>query len=832
MGRLRQDFLYAMRLFARAPGFSLTAVLVLGLGIGANTATFTIVNELLLRPLSGRAGELVGVYGFDRTQPDAYKAFSYPAYVDLRNQRDVFDGLIAHTFTLVGATTEGDIRRSLAAVVSSNYFDTLGVRLAAGRGFTADEERPGARVPVAIAPYARWAAAGRDPSFVGSSIRVNGLDVTIVGVAPEGFTGLLALVSADLYLPLGMYDAVVNNRFKNNGRGLADRSNAGLVLAGQMAPGVDAARVAARLDAMARQLEATDPVVHRNLALTSSPLARFSAGPAPQTNAPAAALAALLVGLSGIVLIIASLNIANMLLARGSARGQELALRLALGAHRTRVVRQLLTESLVLAVAGSAVGLLVSVWAMGALAATLSAALPFNVALRSDPDLAVLAATAAMAALCTIASGLGPALRLSRQDLIAGLRDRATDLGAAGRRFNMRNALVVGQVALSLAMLTAGGIFARTVVDAASRTPGYSYDRILMASLDTTLAGFEEARGRIAYNTVLGALRAMPEVEAVSTASTVPFGEDVDSARFESADEAGREPIRARAHRIVGSDYFASLGLAVMRGREFTRAEEASASSARVAIVDEAFARALLGNADPIGRLIRLVPPDATAPRELPMEIVGVAPPLREEVLDRAPVPHVYVPSGQNFRAGMHLAVRLRPGTDERTGLERVRAEVRSAEPRVPILGLSSLEAFHDGNVGIWGLRAGAWVFAGLGFLALALAAVGVYGVKAYVVAQRTREIGIRLALGATPGAVVSQLFREGLVLTGVGIALGAPLAALVSIAFTSVFIDIGGFDVGVIAASMVVLAAAAMLATLIPARRAARVHPTTALRE
>jgi putative ABC transport system permease protein len=396
----------------------------------------------------------------------------------------------------------------------------------------------------------------------------------------------------------------------------------------------------------------------------------------------------------------------------------------------------------------------------------------------------------------------------------------------------MRNALVVGQVALSLAMLTAGGIFARTVVEAAARTPGYSYDRVLVTSLDTTLAGFDEARGRIAYNAVLGALRAMPEVEAVSAASTVPFGEDVDSARFESADAAGAEPIRARAHRIISSDYFASLGLAVIRGREFTRAEEASASAARVAIVDEAFARALLGNADPMGRFIRFVPADAAAAREWPMEIVGVAPPLREEVLDRAPVPHVYVPSGQNFRAGMHLAIRVRPGIDERTALERVRAEVRSAEPRLPVLGLSTLEAFHDGNVGMWGLRAGAWVFAGLGVLALALAAIGVYGVKAYVVAQRTREIGIRLALGATPGAVVSQLFREGLVLTGVGVAIGAPLAALVSIAFTSVFVDIGGFDAVVISASMVVLAGAAMLATLIPARRATRVHPVTALRE
>ena len=833
MTRLRQDLAYAVRLFARAPAFSLAAVLVLGAGIGANTAMFTIVNELLLRPLSGRTGDLVGVYGHDRTEPGSFKAFSYPAYVDLRNERALFDGLIAQTFTLVGTPAGDGMRRTLAAVVSSNYFDTLDVRLAAGRAFTADEERPGARLPVAIATYPRWRGAGFDPSFVGSSIRLNGIDVTVVGVAPEGFTGTLALVSADVYLPLGMFDALVGDRFKNNGRGLADRSNTALTLAGLVAPGISPAGVQARLDSLANRLETADPVAHRNLALTSSPLSRFSAGPSPQTNAPLAALSTLLLMLSGTVLVIACLNIANMLLARGSARGKELALRLALGAHRGRVIRQLLTESLLLAAAGSAIGLLVSFWAMGALASRLAAALPFNVTLSSAPDLTVLAATVALTVLSTMACGLGPALRLSRRNLITDLKDRAAEASRGGRRFNLRNGLVVGQVALSLALLTAGGVFARTVMDAAARTPGYPYERALVASLDTTLAGFDEPRGRAAYAALLAALRGMPDVEAVSAGSSMPFSDTVESAALELADGSSAEPVRARGYRIVAEDYFRTLGLGVIRGRDFTHAEATSPSAARVAIVDEVFARALVGGADPIGRVIRVATPAGApaASRGLPMEIVGIVPPLREEVLDREPVPHVYVPSGPDFRSAMHLTIRLRPGVDERAALERVRNEVRLAEPRLPLLSLSTLEAFHAGNVGLWGLRAGAWVFAGLGLLALALAAVGVYGVKAYVVAQRTREIGIRLALGATPGAVVGQLFREGLTLTAVGIAIGAPLAALVSIGFTSVFVDIGGFDGTVIATATLVLAAAAMAATFIPARRATRVQPVTALR-
>jgi len=833
MARLWQDLAYAIRLFGRARGFTVTAVLVLGVGIGANTAILTIVNELLLRPLSGRAGELMGVYSHDRTRPDSYRAFSYSAYADLRSQGDLFDGLMAHTFAMVGTPAGDGMKQSLAGVVSSNYFDTLDVKLAAGRAFTAEEERPGARVAVAVLPYSRWAEAGFDPAFVGSSIRLNGIDVTVVGVAPKGFTGMLALISADVYLPLGMFDAVVYDRFKNNGRGLGDRSNQGLVLAGRVKPGVSDAALSARLGVLSGQLEAADPVAHKNIAVTASPLSRLSVGPSPQSNGPLTALAALLVTLSGTVLLIACLNIANMLLARGATRSRELALRLALGAHRGRVVRQLLTESLLLAAAGAVCGVFVSYWATATLVASLTAALPFNVTLRPDPDALVLLATAALTAVATVVCGLGPALRLSRRDLIADLKDRVGGAAGPARRFNARNILVVGQLALSLAMLTAGGIFARTVVAAASGTPGYAYDRLLVASVDTTLASFDEQRGRVAYVAILHALRSLPEVEAASFGSTIPFSDSVEGAWLEAVGVGGREPVRARAYRTIGADYFTTLGLRVSRGRDFTRAEEDSPASARVAIVDEAFARALFGNEDPIGRLIRLAPAagQEAAPLQAPMQIVGVAPPLREERLDRAPVPHVYIPFGGHYRRGMHVTIRLASGVSELAALDRVRRELRAVEPQMPLLTLATLDAFHRGDSSLWALRAGAWVFATLGLVAAALAAIGVYGVKAYVVSQRTREIGIRLALGATPGAVFGQLLREGLVLTAIGLAIGAPLAVLVSMAFGSVFVDIGGFDAAVIGTATIVLAASATAATLIPTRRATRVHPVTALR-
>jgi len=830
MRRFAADLSYAIRTFLKTPGFTAIAVLVLGLGIGANTAIFTLVNELLLRPLSGRASELVGVYRHDRVVPDSYQPFSYPMYLDVRDRSDLFDAVMAHTFTMVGTPAGEGMRRTLAAVVSSNYFDTLGVRLAAGRPFSIDEERPGARIPVAIATYARWMQEGRDPAFIGKPIRINAIDFNIIGVAPEGFTGTMALVSAEVYLPLGMFDTVVTDRFKNNGRGLGDRSNASVVIVGRVKPGMTDAVVSGRLDALSRQLEAAYPAEHKNLSLTASPLPRMSGGPRPQDNSPLVAFTALLLGLSGIVLVIACLNIANMLLARGSSRRKELALRLALGAGRARVVRQLLTESVLLAGAGAALGLILSMWTTRVLAASIAGALPFTVTFSSRPDALVLLATVGFAAVSTIAFGLGPALRLSRRDLVADLRDRTGEGASTGRRFGARNLLVVGQVALSLAMLTSGGIFARTALEAGMNNPGFNYDRLFVARLENALAGFDETRGRTVFGAVLDHLRSMPGVEAATFTSSMPFSDSVEGAMFEVVGDSTRQPVRARANRVIGADYFQALGLRMIRGREFTRAEESSVSAPRIAIVDEKFAAELFAGQDPIGQMIRAASDDSSARGE-PMEIVGVAPPLREELLDRGPVPHVFVPSGRNYRAAMFAIVRMKAADDPFATLEAIRQTIRSTDAGLPVVSLSTMAAFHSGSLELWALRAGGWLFTVLGFLALLLAGVGVYGVRSYVVSQRTREIGIRMALGASARDVLGLILRDGFRLTAVGIAIGVPLAMLVSLAFTQVFVDIGGLDAGVMAVATVVLVVAATIASGVPARRATKVQPLTALR-
>jgi predicted permease len=829
MTRLWQDIAYAFRTFTKAPGFSVLAILVLAVGIGANAAIFSIVNELLLRPLSGRAGELVGAHSRDRTKPDSYRAFSYPNYVDIRQQTDVFDSLMAHTFTMVATTSGDESRRTLASIISSNYFDTLAVRLAAGRTFTADEERPGANLPVAIATYGQWQKAQLDPAFVGSTMRINARDFTIVGVAPEGFTGTMALISADVYLPLGVFDAIASDQFRDRKKSLMDRSTHELILAGTLKPGATEAFVASRLEALSKQLEAAYPAENKDQILSTSPLARVSTSPTPQSDTGLQLLTSLLMGLSSVVLIIACLNVANMLLARGASRSKELAVRLALGARRARVVRQLLTEGVLLAGAGAGLGLLFSFWATQALATSLKSAFPFNITFNSSPDVRVLVATLAFAAISTIAFGLGPALRLSRRDLVADLKDRSAEGAATGRRFGARNLMVIGQVALSLALLTGGGIFAREAITAAAGDPGYSYDHLLLASVDAGLGGFDEARGRAVYRGLLDRVRSTPGVAAASMTSTLPFGDTQRSAAMERVGGSAQEPVRARTYRIIGADHFAALGLRMVRGREFTPAEEDSATAPRVAIIDQALATTLFGTDDPIGQMIRTVSGESDQRGE-PMQVVGIAPALKEELVDRAPVPHVYVPFGRNYQGGMHLEVRLLPGADAMAGLQAVRAAVRATDAGLPVLALSTMQAFHDKGLELWALRTGAQVFTALGLLALVLAVVGVYGVKSYVVAQRTREIGIRMALGASTRDVVRLVLRDGFFLTGSGLAIGVPLAVLVSILFTKVFVGIGGFDGLVVSIATIVLGAAAAAASAIPARRAARVQPLRAL--
>jgi predicted permease len=826
MTSVLQDIRFGLRTLRKTPGFTIVAIAVLALGIGANTAMFTIVDALVLKPRAGRADELVGVFTHDRTKPGSYRAFSYPEYADLRAGNDIFEALMAHNFAMVGVPDGDRMRQAFVDVVSSNYFDTLDVPLAAGRTFSEAEERPGARIPVAIVAQDR-------ADLFGKTIKINTIDFTVVGVAPKGFSGTMALVAPEMWLPMGMYDVVVNDMFKrpNQTTGLADRANRSLVLAGRLKDGVTASAASARLEALSRRFEQAY-ADEKDQVLTINPLPRMSTSTSPSSDSGLGVAGGALMALAGVVLLIACLNIANMLLARGTARRKEVAIRVAVGGARGRIVRQLLTEGLLLAAAGAAGGLLLAFWSTRALVQSFQNVLPLAVQFDPRPDTLVMVVTTACAVIATVVFGLGPSLKLSRTDVIADLKETVGGVGLFGRRISGPNVLVVGQIALSLMLLTAGGLFARGALKAAAANPGFSYANQLLVTIDPGLVQYDEAHGRAAHRMALERIRALPGVAAVSEASTVPFGEFHEGRPVE---RVGASTVTSREGvlRLVGAGYFDTLGLPMVRGREFTMVEEDSADAPRVVIIDQRLARELFGTDDPLGQMIRFTKRDDLQGGydAVPMQIVGIAPPIRDELFDREAGPAIYIPAGRFYRSLMNIHVRVaQTGTDGDL-LAAIRESLRQADPRLPIVEATTMASFHDRSIALWAVRAGGRLFLVFGSLALLLAVVGLYGVKSYVVSQRTREIGVRMALGADARSVTKMILREGAWLAGVGVAIGLPLAALLGKALSSLLYDVQPLDPIVFVSAPLLLAAAALVATWIPARRATHVTPLTALR-
>ena len=834
MSTLLQDLRYAVRSFSKAPGFTAVAIIVLALGIGANSATFTVVNALMFRPVPSQGEGIVGLFRYDRSTPDSYRAFAYPDYTEIREKSDVFDALAAHTFSMAGVPAGDGVRQIFVELVSANYFDTLRVPLAVGRPFRPEEERPGANIPVAIVGYEKWRATGFDPAFVGSTMKINAIDFTIVGVAPQGFGGTMALASPELWLPLGLFDTVVTDIFNKSGDGLADPSASTVIVLGRLKAGVTLEMASSRLDILSQQLAAASPL-NRDHAITVARLPRMSSSTRPQSDSGLGVAAAALMGITGTVLLIACLNLANMLLARGTTRKKEIALRLALGGSRRRIVRQLLTESLLLAVVGAALGLVFAYWSTTFLVASLAKVLPLTLVFQSRPDTNVLLATAAFVGFATLLAGVGPALKLSRADLVSDLKEQATESGARPGAFSARNVLVVAQLALSLGLLSAGGLFGRSLVKAAGADPGFSYDGAILATMDPAVAQMNETRGREIYRQVLERVRATPGIAAASLASTVPFG-NVHEGRFvERPGMPRNEKLFGPTYRIISADYFRSLGLVMVKGRDFTAAEEQGANGPRVAIIDTVLAKQHFPNEEPVGQTILFSPRPGSASSDdnVPMLIIGVAPTMREELMNDGEDPHIYVPNGPTYRGAMTLHVKT-ASTDPAAvtaAMETLRQDLRAIDPRLPVLALTTFQAFHDNSLQLWSIRAGSQMLILIGTLALGLATAGVYGVKSYLISRRTREIGIRMALGANGGDVMGMVMRESAGLTLAGLAVGLPIALMMGRLLATILYDVSSFDPLVFVTAPIVLAAASLVASYIPARRATRISPLSALR-
>lgn len=826
MNYLWQDVRYGIRMLLSKPAFTAAAVLVLALGIGANSAVFSLVNAFLLKPLHvQKPEELRGLYSRDAKHPDSYRAFSYPNYVDVRENNQVFAGLAALNLALVGIQEGGDTRRTFAAVVSSNYFSTLGVSLLKGRSFLAEDEKAGGEL-TAIVNYSFWEKKGEDPQLVGKTVRINGHLFTIMGITPKGFTGTTALISPELFVPLRAYGMVMND-FDGHVKPLASRDNNALLVMGRLKPGVTQQAADASLAVVASQMEKAYPGENKDQTLIARPLSRMSFSTNPQTDGALRVPAILLLSLAAVVLLIASLNLANMMMAKGTARRKEIAIRLAIGGSRRRIVRQLFTEGLMLAILGAAAGLVVASWSTTLLIQSLAGLAPVDIVYDPRPDVRVLGFTLLFCVLSTVVFGLFPAWKLSKPDVWIDLKENTGEdmAGRKRRLFSRGNMLVMAQLSLSLMMLTAAGLFVHSAVRASNIQPGFSLENEVLAEVDASLIDYDEARGSQLYATLKDRLRQVPGVQSVAIAVTVPFGSVRLGKSVTPSDVAisKEHPALETRYNIVSEDYFQTVGIPILRGRPFTAAESMAGSKSSVAIIDKLAAAKLWPGGDALGKHIRT---DDAAKQDL--EVVGVVGDIRENIIGEGEGAHLYVPFGREYQANVQFHLKV---AGENGMLETIRREIRATDERLPLLGLKTMRGHLESGFDIWVVRTGAHMLEIFGGVALLLAVIGLYALNAYTVARRTREIGIRMALGADASSTLRMILGDALKVTMVGIGAGLLLAIGLGKLLAGFLYEIRSLDPVVLVGAPVVLTLVALIACYVPARRAARVDPMIALR-
>ena len=857
-----QDLKFAVRQLFKAPGFTIAAVTVLALGIGVNTAVFSLVNTLFFAPPAyAKPHEVVQLFSQDKKNPKKFRGFSYPTYLDIRNQNTVFSDAMSFNLSLIGIGQKGDTRRAFAAIVSSNYFSVLGVPLARGRAFLPDEETPGRNAPVAIVSYRYWQKQDLDPRVLGSQVLINGRSFSIVGITPKRFTGTMQILSPEVWLPMSVYDQVPNNFVSENRTAIDDRSGTQLRIIGRLKPGMTAAAAKPALEGLAVNLEKAYPVEQKDQTFMVRSVPHNTVSNNPAADSGLKAIAPLLLGMAVVVLLVACLNLANMLLARGTARRKEIAIRLALGGNRWRIVRQLLTEGFVLAVLGGAGGLILGLWSSDLLVGSMRKLMPLDIVWLTGPNPTILAATFGFCLLGTLIFALGPALKISRTTMMTDLKEHAgEDVVRRRWKFLPRNPLVVVQIAFSLALLTAAALFIRGAGKAASADTGLRPGASFLLEVDASLAGYEPKRAHELYRNLNERLAALPGVEHASISSVVPFGmfevsRKVQRAGLHPGPDA--KPTTAAdglafetAWNSVGADYFSTVGLPVVRGRAFTEAE-ATQPGPKVAIIDEVLAKKLWPEGDALGQRIQYAGENAPSAegsggahaggsadldeekQQETIEIVGIVPATRHALFEKESIGGIYLPFARGFQSDVSFFVRFRslaPGNEAITA-DLLRRTVREVDPSIPVISLRTFAQHLDSNLDLWLVRAGAALFSIFGGLALGLAVVGLYGVKAYSVARRTREIGIRMALGAKPSAVLRLIMAEGSIMLLTGIALGLLLAIATGKILSGILYEVGAFDPIAFTAAPMLLALAALVATWLPARRAAALNPVEALR-
>jgi putative ABC transport system permease protein len=830
MAILWQDLRYGIRMLMKRPGLTLIAVLSLALGIGANTSIFSIVNALFLRQLPvTEPNRLMFVFSGTRNSP--WSTVSYPNYVDYRDRNEVFSGLAA--YGTITVSLSGDERPDLVngAIVAGNYFETLGARAALGRAISLEDDKTPNAHSVAVISHRLWQNRfGGNRSVVGQEIALNGHRFTIIGVTPAGFEGAEILERCDVYAPMMMQAVVRPPRGGFSGGMNPDllfqRGPAWMRMIGRLKPGVSMEQAQAGISTLASQLEKAYPNENEGRIATLFPVSKID----PRGYTPLLTAATLLMSVVGMVLLIACANVANLLLARASARRKEIAVRLAMGASRLRLIRQLLTESVLLALVGGLAGLLIAVWTIDVLKTTAPPVGIFSFNLDFSIDGRVLSFTLALSLLTGIIFGLAPALQASRPDLLPSLKDESYSPVQARRRFTMRNLLVIAQVALSLVLLIGAGLFLRSLREIQIAHPGFDADNVLTTSLRINLLRYTKPQAREFYRQVTERIESIPGVESASLARITPISGEGRRGSFilegqnewEINERRNREDSDLQTVRmnVVSPKYFQTMGIALLRGRDFTAQDDEGSPS--VVVINESFARQYFANQEPLGRRLRFG--GSNAPWS---EVIGLARDSKYRSLSEDFGPIAYQPVAQNHETGMTLHVRA--AGDPLGVAEAVRREVNALEKNLPLSDLQPMSALVASS--LYPARMGAVLIGVFGLLALLLAAVGLYGVMSYAVSQRTREIGMRMALGARASDVLKLVVKEAMTLVVIGMAIGWGLSAALSRLIVSFLVGVSAMDAVTFAAIPVVLALVALLASYLPARRAMKVDPMVALR-
>ena len=812
MGSLLNDLKLARRLLVKSPLFTAVVVVTLAVGIGLNTAVFSTVDALLLRPLQGVPApeRLVQIYRSWRGGWE-FGSNSVPHFRDLRDRSgEVFSGVAAWSLDYMNLSASDRPRRVLGSLVSANFFSVMGVRSALGRVFTPDEDEGRGAHPVLVLSDAGWRGLfGSDPHIVGREVRFDGRSYTIVGVTPPGFGGVMPGVMSTLWVPLSQWDHVrPGNESSYEGRG-----NNSLFVIARLKPGVDVARASDRMNALRAQLRSEYPDEYENSGIRLVPQSK--AGIHPMFRDAQVGLSAVVMAVVGVLLLIACANVANIFLARARSRDREMAIRLSVGAGRADLVRQLLTESLVFSLVAGLAGLAVAQWAMGLVNRI---ALPVDIQFAADLRLSpgVLAFTLAVTVGTGLLFGLAPALHATRPALVPALKGEAP---AGVSRSRTSRALVVAQTALSIVLLVCAGLFLRNLRAAITVDKGFVSENLFIADIDPGLQGYSQARSEDFYRRLAERLSAAPGIRAVGLGERAPlgFGESDNGVEIPGYTPAANEFMSVQ-YSMVAPGYFQALGIPLVRGRDFTSRDDSAAPYAIV--VNERFAQRFWPGQDALGRTVRTTGRDHT--------VIGVVPTGKYQRLGEEPTSFMYMAQAQHWTSGMTVFVRT--AGDPSAVAATLRTEVAALDPDLPLANARTMDS-HLG-IALLPARLTGGALGVFGLLALGLASVGIYGVVAYSVAQRTREIGIRMALGAAASDAVLLVMRQGLAPVLLGTALGMVGALAASRLIRGALYGGSGLDPVTFVAVPLVLVGVAMLATWIPARRAASVDPTLALRQ